>query len=218
MSTGTKNYWDSHAGAWDAIYLDESPLARRVNQTLRKAIYERFHVAIEAAGDLTGKSVLDVGCGSGRLSIEAAKRGASRVVGLDFAPNMLEIARRQADQDQVGDRCEFLQGDFLQFTSQDRFDLVVANGFFDYIREPVGALRKMVELSRGVVVASFPGKSPVRNFLRKVRYGIQGCPVFFYDEADVRRIAKESGLRDFRIHFMPHSGTGYMLVGRVDAA
>src|ERR1044071_4831979 len=130
MSTGTKQYWDSHVNVWDSIYLDESPLARKLNRVLRKAIYERFRVAIEAPGTLEGKHVLDVGCGSGRYSIEAARRGAARVVGLDFAPSMLEIARKQAQEAGVGDRCEFVQGDFGEFKAGEKFDVVVANGFF----------------------------------------------------------------------------------------
>jgi 2-polyprenyl-3-methyl-5-hydroxy-6-metoxy-1,4-benzoquinol methylase len=217
MSTGTKQYWDSHANAWDSIYLDESPLARKLNRVLRKAIYERFRVAIEAPGTLEGKHVLDVGCGSGRYSIEAARRGAARVVGLDFAPTMLEIARKQAQEAGVGDRCEFIQGDFREFKAGEKFDVVVANGFFDYVAEPGVALRQMVELSRGIVVASFPGKSFIRNSLRRIRYGLQGCPVFFYSDEDIRRIAREAGLTDFDLQYMSHSGTAYMLVGRVGA-
>lgn len=213
-----KSYWDGHATGWDAIYLDESPLARRLNMVLRKAIYERQRVALEAPGGFEGKTVLDVGCGSGRYTLEALKRGARAAVGLDFAPSMLEIARKHAADAGVADRAEFRQGDFMEFKSDEKFDVVVANGFFDYMENPEAVLRKMVELSRGHVVASFPGKSPVRNFLRRTRYRLQGCPVYFYTEEDIRRIAKAAGLTDYEIQFMPHSGTGYMLVGRTARA
>lgn len=219
MSTGTRQYWNKRANAWDAIYLDESPLARAINLKLRKGIYERFRVAVEApGGDFTGKSVLDVGCGSGRLSVEVAKRGAPRVVGVDFAPHMLEISREAARREGVEDRCEFRQGDFsaLDFGGE-KFDVVVANGVFDYVADPESVLRKMVERSQGYVIASFPGRAFLRNLVRTVRYRLQGCPVFFYTEPDLRRIAAAAGLKDYDLQFFAHSGTGFMLVGRVGA-
>jgi hypothetical protein len=44
---------------------------------------------------------------------------------------------------------------------------------FDYIEEPEAALRKMKELARHSVVASFPSRSVYRTPLRKVRYAIK---------------------------------------------
>jgi ubiquinone/menaquinone biosynthesis C-methylase UbiE len=218
MSTsGTKKYWTSHASSWDSIYLDESPFARRVNMILRKAIYERMRVALEAPGELAGKSVLDVGCGSGRYAIECAKRGAERAVGIDFAPTMLEIARQHAAEAGVEEKCEFVQGDFSEFETDEKFDVVVANGFFDYMGDPASVLTKLVSVSRDLVIASFPGKSPIRNWLRKTRYGLQGCAVYFYSEEDLHALAAAAGFKDYRLEFMPHSGTGYMLIGRVNS-
>lgn len=215
MSNGARAYWDQHSTAWDDIYLDESWLARKANQTLRKAIYERFAVALSAPGDLSGKTLLDVGCGSGRLALEALKRGAERVVGVDFAPSMLEIARRQAEADGIADSATFIDGDFLQAPLDVTFDIVVANGFFDYVADPEPVLKRMVALSRGWVIASFPGKSPLRNLLRKVRYGMQGCDVYFYDAGQIEKVARAAGLTNFELRFMPHSGTGFMLIGQV---
>jgi SAM-dependent methyltransferase len=47
-------------------------------------------------GDLRGRRVLDVGCGTGRLSNALAEREACRVWGVDSSPEMLEVARGQA--------------------------------------------------------------------------------------------------------------------------
>jgi len=47
---------------------------------------------LQAVGDVSGKTVLDLGCGSGFLSVLMAKRGAARVIGIDVSEDQLEIA------------------------------------------------------------------------------------------------------------------------------
>ena len=57
--------------------------------------FDRFASALPA--DLTGKTVLDIGCNAGFYAIEMARRGASRVVGIDSDPRYLaqaQLARR----------------------------------------------------------------------------------------------------------------------------
>lgn len=60
-----------------------------------------------------GSVVVDVGCGSGILSIIAAKLGASRVYGVDAADETVEIGSANADAHGVGDQIEFAQGDMF---------------------------------------------------------------------------------------------------------
>ncbi len=48
--------------------------------------------------DLTGKRLLDAGCGTGALAVEAARRGAE-VVAIDVAPTLIEIARERTPTD-----------------------------------------------------------------------------------------------------------------------
>ena len=60
-----------------------------------------------------GSVVVDVGCGSGILSIIAAKLGASRVYGVDAAANTVEIGTANAELHGVADKVEFAQGDMF---------------------------------------------------------------------------------------------------------
>ena len=60
-----------------------------------------------------GDVVVDVGCGSGVLSIIAAKLGASRVFGLDAAPDVVEVASTNAARHGVDGVTTFLQGDLF---------------------------------------------------------------------------------------------------------
>src|SRR5262250_2648012 len=58
-------------------------------------------------GDLTGRTVVDAGCGGGRAVAELAERGA-RAVGVDLDPQMIAVARERwpAGEFHVGDACE----------------------------------------------------------------------------------------------------------------
>ncbi len=57
-----------------------------------------------------GDAVLDIGCGSGLLSIAAAKLGAARVTGIDLDPAALNAAEKNASRNNVGDRIGFCAG------------------------------------------------------------------------------------------------------------
>ena len=52
--------------------------------------------AVELAGELRGRTVLDVACGTGDLSEAFARAGAAAVIGVDFTPAMLDLARAKA--------------------------------------------------------------------------------------------------------------------------
>jgi magnesium-protoporphyrin O-methyltransferase len=74
--------------------------------------------------ELTGKRLLDAGCGTGALAVEAAKRGA-QVVAVDVAPTLIELARERVPLDLGGGEIRFLAGDMLD-PALGQFDHVVA--------------------------------------------------------------------------------------------
>jgi 2-polyprenyl-3-methyl-5-hydroxy-6-metoxy-1,4-benzoquinol methylase len=215
MDSRTQRYFDHHAARFDSIYHEGQPFQRALNRTFRKAIYERFAITFEQSEPIAGKTVLDIGCGSGRYAVEFAKRGAARVVGVDYAPGMLALAREYAAASGVASRCEFVQGDFTTQMIDQRFDVAIAVGVFDYQDKPVEFMRKMVEHCRGRIIATFPGRSLIRMPLRKFRYWLGNCPVLFYREQEVRDIGTRAGLRRVTIIPIHTSGTGFVLVGDV---
>jgi demethylmenaquinone methyltransferase/2-methoxy-6-polyprenyl-1,4-benzoquinol methylase len=104
-----------------------------------------------------GGSALDVACGSGKLTAELARIAGreGRVVGLDFSPQMLEVARR----DHPG--IEFLEGDALKLPFDDAsFDAATIAFGLRNLADPVGGLREM----RRIVKPG--GRSVVLEFVR----------------------------------------------------
>jgi tRNA (mo5U34)-methyltransferase len=99
--------------------------------------WRRFARAIPA--DLTGKTVLDIGCNGGFYSIEMKRRGAARVVGIDYDESYLAQARFAAE-------VSGLQIDFHQLSVYDvalleeRFDIVLFMGVLYHLRHPLLAL------------------------------------------------------------------------------
>ena len=61
-----------------------------------------------------GDVAIDVGCGSGILSIIAAKLGARRVYAIDKSPDVIEVGRANAEANQVSDRISFYHGDLFE--------------------------------------------------------------------------------------------------------
>ena len=68
--------------------------------------------------DLTGTRVLDAGCGTGALGVEAARRGAE-VLGIDISPNLVEIGRRRLPAE-LADRVHLVAGDMLDVRAAAR--------------------------------------------------------------------------------------------------
>jgi len=205
-----RNYFERTADNFDALYDDRHNWQYYFNRVFRKGLFQRVEKTLEVFRHFQDFTVLDVGCGSGRNSVLFLEAGARRVVGVDFAPRMLDLAREHSQAKGVAERCEFIEADFLTYSFSESFDIVVALGVFDYVADPVSVLGRMARLSRGKVVASFPGVSPVRAPVRKVRYALKDCPLYFYTAGGLQRLCSPAGLAQFRIERI---ASGYMLVG-----
>ena len=99
--------------------------------------FRRF--ADHLPADLTGKSVLDIGCNAGFYSMEMKRRGAERVLGLDTDEEYLAQARFAAD-------INGLEIEFRKMSTYDvgqlgeKFDLVIFMGVLYHLRHPLLAL------------------------------------------------------------------------------
>ena len=99
--------------------------------------WRKFADAIPA--DLTGKTVLDIGCNGGFYSMEMKRRGAERVLGVDFDDSYLEQARFAAEVSELD--IEFRKLSVYDVgTLGERFDVVIFMGVLYHLRHPLLAL------------------------------------------------------------------------------
>lgn len=138
-------------------------LNNRVHSLGRDRAWRRFAADRAALGPTD--HALDVACGTGDLTLELARRGAARVVGLDFTAEMLAIARKKAGTRRAraseADRSEveFVEGDAMALPFPDAsFDAVTIAFGIRNVAEPMRALREFVRVLRPggrVVVLEF---------------------------------------------------------------
>jgi 2-polyprenyl-3-methyl-5-hydroxy-6-metoxy-1,4-benzoquinol methylase len=162
-----------------------------------------LHSAIVSAlgGQLDGRTVLDIGCGAGRLALFAGRRGA-QVTALDFSPKAIELAQVVAGAlDEPVPNVEFAVGRFEELDRQ--FDVVLMTEVFEHIETPPPVtLQKLSRLlvPGGVAVVSSPGFVNFRGIawmtLQKL-FGFLMSPsdVHFIQPWDVPGWCKAAGLR-----------------------
>lgn len=119
-----ETYFDRTAvDAWARLTTNE-PVGR-VRATVRQGRDEmRAKLLAWLPADLDGVRVLDAGCGTGALAVEAARRGA-HVVAIDLSPTLVELARQRTPSDLGSGHLEFRVSDMLD-PALGRFDWVVA--------------------------------------------------------------------------------------------
>jgi 2-polyprenyl-3-methyl-5-hydroxy-6-metoxy-1,4-benzoquinol methylase len=210
-----RSYFDREAERFDAIYEEGKPLGQRLVDRARRVVVERWKLICNLAPTSGQWTALDVGCGSGRYAIEFLKRGAARVVGIDLAPAMIEIARQHASRAGVAEGADFRVESFLEFQSAETFDLVVAAGYFDYLDDPIAHLRRMVALSRGHVYVTIPKRWEYRVPLRAARFALAGGFVRFYSRREFLQIARDAGVRPDRMSLVD-LGRDWVAVIRAD--
>ncbi|MGH8731148.1 MAG: magnesium protoporphyrin IX methyltransferase [Burkholderiales bacterium] len=118
--------------------------------------------------DLHGKRLLDAGCGTGALAVEAARRGA-HVVAVDLSPTLTTLARKRASRDFNAGKLEFLVGDMLD-PGLGRFDHIVAMDSLIHYRasDTVRALARLAARTEASLLFTFAPRTPLLTAMHAV--------------------------------------------------
>jgi ribosomal protein L11 methyltransferase len=124
----------------------------------------------------SGDHVLDLGSGSGILTIAAVKLGAAGAIGIEIDPEANDVARRNAERNGVSTRVEFLEGDaFALAPLLGPVDLLVSNILRSTNTLLLPAIRRALRPG-GVVIFSGMEQSEAEEFRRSL--GDAGFAVF----------------------------------------
>jgi 2-polyprenyl-3-methyl-5-hydroxy-6-metoxy-1,4-benzoquinol methylase len=112
------------------------------------------HPSALALEDWAGRTVLDVGCGTGMMVREVAERGAQRVIGLDYAAPAIAEAKSLPHPDSV----EFVAADIMSWKPPCKFDIIITLGTMEHLDEPGKFLSRMAEFltEDGVIIIACP--------------------------------------------------------------
>lgn len=205
----TAEFFNRFSATFDTIYDERrGPLMRWIDKNFRSDMFVRFAMTFELLGELKGRTLLDIGCGSGPYVLEAFRRGAARVTALDPASRMLDLVRQRLAGTDYLRRCNLIEGSFpgVELAAHDH---AIVMGVMDYVADPedfLKALRAVVGMSAAI---SFPSKHWLRTPPRKFRYYLRKCPVYFYDEPRIRQLAEASGFGGVAVRKIAGAGMDY---------
>jgi SAM-dependent methyltransferase len=206
----TKAAWTHAAAGWDRRF---AWYARNFNPVMEWCIRE--------AGVRSGSRVLDMACGSGLPAIVAARQAGEegRVVGIDIAPAMLEVAKRRAGEAGVTNM-EFVEmdADRLRFPDSS-FDAVTCAYALMFCPDALQVLREIRRVLRpggrfAVVVWDEPAKSPfltvgagtVAHFFPMPAPSPDSPhPFRFADPSSLDALLRAAGVSSHRIESVPMS-------------
>lgn len=163
-----ENYFDRTAAeAWSRL-TSNAPVGR-IRRTVRAGRDQMRSTLLSwLPEDLSQRRLLDAGCGTGALAVEAARRGAD-VVAIDLSPTLVEIARDRLPLDLGPGSVEYRVGDMWD-PDLGRFDHVVAmDSLIHY--SPIDTVRMLVglaALATDSVLFTFAPRTPLLALMHSV--------------------------------------------------
>jgi SAM-dependent methyltransferase len=201
--TPTRRYFEKRADAFDRLYTRSSPATR----LLRRGPRRGRDLAVSVVAQHPSPSVLDVGCGPGRVAEAVIEAGAATYAGVDFSPRMLSLARDRLER---FESVELLEGDFVDLDLARTFDVVLALGLFDYLEEPGRGAEWMRARCSGTFVATFSRRDRIKTPIRRFHYElIHRCPIFFYTEAQAEAMLLGAGFSS--VEFVSRGRRGFFV-------
>jgi ubiquinone/menaquinone biosynthesis C-methylase UbiE len=172
----------------------------RWSQTYEKSFTWRFffnpiheRVAREA-GDVSGMSVLDVGCGTGDLLRRLAEAGASQLIGADSSEGMLEVARGLR---RGASNIEFIKSSAESLPlGASEFDMVISCVAFHHFPDPKGALSEMARVMKPggrLLLCDMCGEGISGSLM--LAYGrLKAADDHYFDRKTLTKLITSSGL------------------------
>jgi magnesium-protoporphyrin O-methyltransferase len=211
-----ETYFDrTAAAAWSKLTSD-APVSG-IRATVR-AGRDRMRATLLSMlpDDLRGARILDAGCGTGALAVEAAKRGAD-VTAVDISPTLIGIARERLPEKLGDGRIHFIAGDMLD-KRLGTFDHVVAMDSLIHYSLPdmVDMLGRLSRMSTGGIHFTYAPRTPAlaaMHMVGKVFPRSDRSPriVPHATSALYKGISRAEGLSDWRLGRNARVSSGFYI-------
>jgi len=193
-----RSYFDKLAPEYDRAFRLQGRgfFSNLVNRFFRGPTFARRMRLLEslfAQVGLQGQTVLDLGCGSGQVSLLAASMGA-RVHGIDISSRMLSIARDAAEHAGYAAAARFEEGD-VSTALLPQSDVVLLVGVVEYYADFAPLLRRAAQAARRTLIVAHTNRVAYRMLLRKLLFAAEGASLYFHPMSDVVAAAEQGGVR-----------------------
>ena len=191
FSSFSADYHEAFAGR------GENPLHRTINVLFRRKTFQKRTAIVRGfleAHGVAGKRVLDLGCGSGEVSLVAARLGA-QVTGLDLVEEMVATARREAAAAGLADRTQFQVAE-LHSTTLPASDVTLIVSVLEYYKD-IGPLLKKICDATGELLILVDTRGPWwRRLLRHALARLKGFRVYYRSAEDFGSVVTAAGFSE----------------------
>jgi len=150
--------------------------------------------------------ILDQGCGTGRYSFTLYKLGYENIVGMDFSPKLLEIAKENAKK--LNYEIKFVEGDIRNMPFKDgSFDVVISAGVIEHVPETEKAMSEISRVLKdeGYLFIHVPHRISTFTIIKLIRKSFGLWSLGYeksFTKSEVRNLLKENGfiVLDFYIN------------------
>jgi ubiquinone biosynthesis O-methyltransferase len=179
---------------------------------------------LELVGEVSGRKVLDVGCGDGAFALDLARRGAI-VTAIDASAAMIDAAKKRAAQQSANVAFQVATAEQMPFAADD-FDVVTAITILCFVENASPVFREMARVLRpgGRLVIGELGKWSSWAAARRIRAWL-GSPLWrrgrFRTARELRGLAEQAGLVVESARgaiFFPRFGLAARLISPCDPA
>lgn len=196
ISKDVSIFFDGYAHDFSSIYKEDtkkrSSFDKLMDKWFRKGIKDRFDMTINETKNEEINTILDIGCGPGHFVVKFLEQG-KKVTALDIAPSMIEITKKRVQSMDKGNEVKYILEDYLEYKPTEKFDAACVMGFFDYVKDPVIVLKKLINDVKKEIYISIPDNKGFLAWQRKIRYNQRNCPLFLYSREYLEESLKIAG-------------------------
>ena len=158
--------------------------AQRASDEDLQVSLDAFKALLPSDFDPSGKSILDIGCGSGMHSVSAARSGFDRVVAVDYYDGSIQATRSIAKR--AGVQINAFQDDILHTAITEQFDVVYSWGVLHHTGNMKAAIDSAKSLVKpgGLFIISIYLETPLCGFWKVEKRVYTALPRIFQNGAD----------------------------------